>query len=41
MALSTLLKDIYDGIDVNTAVTKWTGEQMGLSMAVDGMLGVS
>lgn len=36
-----LPKDIYDGIDVDTAVTKWAGEQMDLSMAVDGLLGVS
>lgn len=26
----------YDGIDVNTTVTKWAGEQMDLSMAVAG-----
>ena len=36
-----LPKDIYDGIDEKTAVTKWMGEQMDLSMAVDGLLGVS
>lgn len=36
-----LPKSVYDSIDEKTAVTKWMGEQMDLSMAVDRFLGVS
>jgi hypothetical protein len=34
----TLPKPIYDGIDENTAVTKWLGERMGLGMAFEGLI---
>lgn len=34
-----LPRDVYEGIDATTAVTKWAGEAMDLSMAIDGLLG--
>jgi hypothetical protein len=33
-----LADDVSDVITATTAVTKWTGERMDLSMAVDGLL---
>ena len=36
----TLPRLIYNSIDEKTAVTKWTGENMDLEMAVDGLLSV-
>jgi hypothetical protein len=36
-----LPRAIYEGIDANTAVTKWAGERMDLGMAVEGLLSVS
>jgi hypothetical protein len=32
---------VYDGIDANTAVTKWLGERMDMGMTIDGLLGAS
>ena len=37
----TLPRAIYDGIDENTAVTKWQGEQMDLGMAIEGLISAS
>jgi len=34
----TLPRLIYDSIDKNTAITKWTGESMDVGMAIDGLL---
>jgi hypothetical protein len=36
-----LPRAIYEGIDANTAVTKWAGERMDLGMAVEGLLRLS
>ena len=37
----SLPKAIYDGIDENTAVTKWQGEGMDLGMAIEGLIRAS
>jgi hypothetical protein len=37
----SLPKIIYDGIDENTAVTKWLGERMDLGIAVEGLIDTS
>ncbi|MBL4796606.1 MAG: DUF222 domain-containing protein [Oleispira sp.] len=37
----TLPRVVYDGIDENTAVTKWQGEQMDLGMAIEGLIRAS
>ena len=34
----TIPRLIYDSIDKNTAITKWTGESMDVGMAIDGLL---
>jgi hypothetical protein len=37
----TLPREIYDGIDENTAVTKWQGEGMDLGMAIESLISAS
>jgi hypothetical protein len=37
----SLPRAIYDGIDENTAVTKWQGERMDLGMAIEGLISVN
>jgi hypothetical protein len=37
----SLPREIYDGIDEKTAVTKWQGEGVGLGMAIEGLIGAS
>jgi hypothetical protein len=37
----SLPRSVYGGINANSAVTKWGGEQMDLGMAVEGLMGAS
>lgn len=37
----TLPREVYDGTDEKTAVTKWLGERMGLGLAIEGLIRAS